>query len=458
MRRFSLHQRNGIFYAQLYNPQTGTYMSARSTGTTVRDEAIATVTDWLRDGIPVGHNSEHSAIQKVFDLDKILQDLKRMPLDNNDAARMLAILRDRGLIEGGVAKGSTQSELFVDFLRRFWGEDGPYIRERRAYGHAITKRHWREAQRIVERRWAPTWQGVRLCDVKRVDLKTFLVHESEQGHAASTINKTYAVASVALRWAFRNELIPTDPSIGVPRFGGKAAKRGILTQKEVSALFELDWHDLRYKTAFAVAVTTGARLGEVLALRAIDIKDDRLSIEHGWNHDDGLKTTKNGECREVPLLPSVHNMLTELAAENPHGAGDDRFLFYGRYPDGPIDGNLVLYHFKQALQAVGIDEAAIKDRVLTFHGLRHYFATHMANHLDQRKVMQATGHKTEAMLEHYADHRTEEDFGIIMEAAEHEFGKVLAFNARAAILNATMESQAPSDGLASLQAIPGTSA
>jgi integrase len=427
VRRFSLHQRHGIYYAQLVNPESGKYMTPRSTGVTSRDEAIATVTEWLRDGVPTGRLRTYRPAQEVFDIEKFVGELRHMPLTLDDAARLIAVLRERGFIEGGIAKAGTESELFVDFLRTFWAADGPYIRERKAYGHAITKRHWREAQRIVERRWAQAWQGVRLCEVKRNDLKTFLMRESEEGHAASTINKTYAVVSVALRWAYRNELLPSDPSVGVPRFRGKATKRGILTPEEVGALFELDWHDRRYKTAFAVAVTTGARLGEVLALRPVDVQDDRLRIEHGWNHDDGLKSTKTREVREVPLLPSIRQMLLDLAAENPHGPGPERFIFYGRYPEGPIDAKLTLYHFKKALESIGIDQVMQKERVLTFHGLRHYFATHMADRLDSRKVMQATGHKTEAMLEHYADHRTEEDLGIIRGAAEEEFTRILSF-------------------------------
>ena len=41
MRRFYLHTRyNGIFYAELVDPATGQKLSARSTGTKSRDEAM----------------------------------------------------------------------------------------------------------------------------------------------------------------------------------------------------------------------------------------------------------------------------------------------------------------------------------------------------------------------------------------------------------------------------------
>jgi hypothetical protein len=41
--------------------------------------------------------------------------------------------------------------------------------------------------------------------------------------------------------------------------------------------------------------------------------------------------------------------------------------------------------------------------------------------------MKATGHLTGAMLEHYADHRQEQDFQAIKDAASEAFGKVLNF-------------------------------
>jgi hypothetical protein len=54
--------------------------------------------------------------------------------------------------------------------------------------------------------------------------------------------------TTALRWAFQNELIPSDPTLGVKRFSGKAKKRGVLTVEEAQRLFELPWDDERSKT------------------------------------------------------------------------------------------------------------------------------------------------------------------------------------------------------------------
>ena len=52
--RFSLHKRNGKFYAQLYSEELRRYLTARCTGTTNRNDAMLTVSEWMRDGWPTG--------------------------------------------------------------------------------------------------------------------------------------------------------------------------------------------------------------------------------------------------------------------------------------------------------------------------------------------------------------------------------------------------------------------
>ncbi len=52
MRRFSLHKRGKVFYAQLRNPLTGGFLPAKSTRWTNRDEAVLIVNEWLQNGPP----------------------------------------------------------------------------------------------------------------------------------------------------------------------------------------------------------------------------------------------------------------------------------------------------------------------------------------------------------------------------------------------------------------------
>jgi integrase len=65
-------------------------------------------------------------------------------------------------------------------------------------------------------------------------------------------------------------------------------------------------------------------------------------------------------------------------------------------------------------------------RGIDFHSWRHWYAKNMADRLDARTVQKATGHKTEAMLEHYADHELEGDLARLGVAAREAFGGLIA--------------------------------
>jgi integrase len=54
------------------------------------------------------------------------------------------------------------------------------------------------------------------------------------------------------------------------------------------------------------------------------------------------------------------------------------------------------------------------------------YATNIADRLDARTVQKATGHKTEATLEHYADHELEGGISRLGVAAGEAFGGLVA--------------------------------
>jgi len=432
MRRFYLHTRHGIYYAELIDPETGRKLSPRSTGATERDAALLTVAKWLEHGVPAGRTGKVRPAAAIFGLDEVLSAIRREDLTVDDAEKSLTVLKGRNLVVGNFAKAGPSSELFLAFLERIWDiERSPFLAEKKVYGHSATRRHALEQAGVVRRYWdRQEWATVRLIDVTRSDLKAHLLRLSGEGLAPATLNKALAAVSAPLAWAARSELIPMNPAEGIPRFSGASKKRDILTQAELRALVSLQWPDERARVAFLVALTTGARLGEIDALQLRDIGDDRLYIRHSWGFADGLKATKNREEREVPLLPAVRDALRALGMENPHGAGDERFVFYGVLADKPLDAKVLGNGFTEALHSIGIDEAARRARGLVFHSLRHCFATALADRIDQRQAMKATGHRTSVVFESYANHESENDLASIGKASEDAFGTVLAFAAK----------------------------
>ena len=401
-----------------------------------RTEAILVANEWIEHGLPEPGGISRP-VDETANIESIIHNLRRAPLSSRDAIRITRTLRDRGLIaiEAHETSGPS-SQPFGAWLIAFWKYDSPYIRERLAHGQRATHRHCQDMEGRAREIEALLPAGLTLGEVKRSHLVDLGLTLKAKGLAPASINKNLSAATTALRWAAANEIIPTDPTHGLRGFSGVRRIRGILDPTEVKALFSTTWTDERAHVACLVAMTTGARLGEVLALQKQDISGDRLLIRHSYSIRDGLKTPKNGEARVVPLLPGVRSALLALEAKSPHPAGPERFIFMGVKPDRPIDANRILLGMRKALVSMNgkewADEEARKKvlseysaRGIDFHSWRHWYATNMADRLDARTVQKATGHKTAAMLEHYAEHELEEGIARLKIAVSEAFTNLL---------------------------------
>jgi integrase len=424
MRRYYLHTRhNGIFYAELVTPE-GRKLTARSTGKTTEDEALLVVAEWLKHGVPTGRKRKPRPMDVVFGLDGILKAIRKTDLNDDDAMRIINALKDRGLAGVSVLRSGQGSVLFTEFLKTFWDyAASPYVREKLAHGHSIGKRHCHESMNRVRLYYLPAFKGRPLNGITRQDLKAFSLSLKDRGLAASSINKILVCGATALSWAFREGLIPHNPTAGLVRFSGEAKKRGVLTPREAEAVFNAPWKDKRAYVGNLLSITTGMRSGEILAVRKSDIGERVLSVRHSWSFIDGLKSPKNGEDRKVPLLPEVRQALMELLEENPHTV-DDPFIFYGLFENKPMDNKLLMKGLKEACSLAGIDAVA---RGIVFHSHRHYYAARMTDKMTAEQIARITGHKSKAVLEEYADHLIDENLEVMAEAAQESFGKILSF-------------------------------
>jgi hypothetical protein len=104
-RRFYLYKRGGIYYAKLRNPETGTTINARSTGTTDKDEALLVIAGWLKNGLPSNSGGGLCDLRSVFELDAILEAIgKDTTLDEAGAAKIVEALHKRGLVDAVIPR------------------------------------------------------------------------------------------------------------------------------------------------------------------------------------------------------------------------------------------------------------------------------------------------------------------------------------------------------------------
>jgi hypothetical protein len=142
-RSFYLYPRNGVIYAELLNPQTGERIASRSTGTSNRDEAVLTVGQWLRDGIPTRRRKARRTAEAIGGIKAILQSIEKTPdLDPEAALQISEALKRMGLISFPAVKAGKGNRDFIEYLKEFWDwKKSPYIREKLSRGYKIGKRH-----------------------------------------------------------------------------------------------------------------------------------------------------------------------------------------------------------------------------------------------------------------------------------------------------------------------------
>jgi len=137
-----------------------------------------------------------------------------------------------------------------------------------------------------------------------------------------------------------------------------------------------------------IALSTGARQGEILNLRWNNVDLKRRAIT--------FVETKNDEIRSVPLQGFAYELLKE---RNKNKRSDTNLIFPSNIdPQKPISINSV---FRKAAEKAKLDD-------FRFHDLRHSAASYLAmNGASLVEIAEILGHKTLQMVKRYA-HLTEQ--------------------------------------------------
>jgi len=426
MRKYYLHRRNGIYYAEIIS-STGEKLTARSTGSRDRDEAVMTVCNWLANGMPDRKGKARMPIETAVDLSFILKTIKKAELNKEGAMSIVTALRKRELIDFNVTRTGAGKEKLISFLLRFWDfEKSPYLRDKITHGHKITASYCKEAINKIKCHWLPKFPNTAINEISRSDLREFSNSLKLKGLAGNTIKNIMIIGKTAFKWAHIEGIIPSDPSCTLMNFTGDQVLRDILTEEETERLFKIKWIDKRAYTAALLSLTTGLRNGEIRALRKKDINNSTLNISNSWNNHDGLKCPKNGENRVVPLLPQVRLLLGELLSESPHKNNDNPFIFYSQNnPKKPCCSNIFPRYFRLACKEANI---SIENRKLDFHSFRHLFSTRMAERIEEHKVAKITGHRSEAAARIYQNHVTARLISEMHNAVAQEFSNILNYH------------------------------
>jgi len=198
----------------------------------------------------------------------------------------------------------------------------------------------------------------------------------------ATYNRYKAAASVVFNYACRQHNLTSNPvqlisslpedNHRVRYLSASERKRLLIACKDAS------WSKLYLLVL--IAITTGARRGELLGLRWNDIDFERQTAY--------VQTTKNGQPKVLPLTNDVINELTRFKQQ------DNSLIFNSKVkPDKAFCFNK---QWKKALVTAEVDN-------FRFHDLRHTTASYLAQSgASLLEIADVLGHKQISVTKRYA--------------------------------------------------------
>ena len=396
------------FQVRFKNPDKNStirFLPAKSTKETIKSKAIAKAWSMYNED----KIETKSSVQRIT-----LEDITE-----KEAAKVLESLKEKGFITN-YSLPTSSSEKAVEFLRKFWSDESPYLAEKKRMGKHIGVIYVEESLYMINNFWAKYFdEDLLLNQLSRKMLKDFIAYVDTFSLGWSRKLKIYRAGAVALRWAYNEELIDRDVTAGISSFSGKSKERKILTKEMAELLFSTQWEDDRCKLINLIAMLTGMRAGEILALRKVDLGENCLYVNHSWNRKEGLKSPKNGESRVV-YFPFPGIISTLMNGE----AGMEDYIFPAPLKENrPMDIKLPNLMLHRQLVKIGLSESESKQ--YCFHSWRHFYTTYMSEKVNERVLQKQTGHKSLKMLEHYGNHNVNEDMEIIRNAQIESFGKII---------------------------------
>lgn len=195
---------------------------------------------------------------------------------------------------------------------------------------------------------------------------------------------TFNQASWAIRLFFR-EVLKREAELGEAHYYQRPQYRlpEVLSGEEVLRILDAA-SSLRERALFETAYSAGLRLGEVMRLKVSDIDSQRMTIR--------VEQGKGRKDRYVMLSSALLATLRAYWRE----ARPRVFLLPGHGGQRPLHESVAQRAFKAAREKAGVHKH------VSFHTLRHSFATHLLESGTNVRTIQALlGHRSLGTTQRY---------------------------------------------------------
>ena len=223
-------------------------------------------------------------------------------------------------------------------------------------------------------RYTGSWLNRPSVEITKADGRKVLKELELTGRTRKFQKTVKDTVNTVFRWALEEGLIRgvhESPMKGLELTATKEEKvPEILTLEEIRKfLFDARRLDHPWYPIWAMALLTGMRSGELYALlwTDIDLENRKITVSKSYNtRVKGVKSTKSGHWRTVPISDELTELLLKLQAEA--GGRASVLPHFGKWSSG--DQASILRTF---CTGIGV-------RSIRFHALRACFATQLLAH------------------------------------------------------------------------------
>ena len=309
---------------------------------------------------------------------------RRISFSASSRAECEAWLRDQHLAARTATEQRTATTVSFGTFFDGWLEARTRLRP-------STKAHYEATARLHITPYLSAWK---LNDIDASVLTTWQRQLREGGASPRVLRAAFLLVAASLKGATKQRLIVRNPAGDVEAPVYRAERRKVLSEKEITALLKAA-RGTRLEAPIALAIGTGIRLGELLALRWSDFnaKAGTLRIERAltWPGSRAAvgPTKTPSAVRNVALGKDLAAILKRHQKEQLPTGRASEYMF--------ATSTGTLYNkrnFSRAYQALR-EKAGIEAR---FHDLRHACASHaLARGVDVATISARLGHANPAI-------------------------------------------------------------
>lgn len=258
-----------------------------------------------------------------------------------------------------------------------------------------------------------------LGEVSAEDVAKFIDKGAKDGKRPGTLRVELKILNAAFSNALRQGLIIVNPVAQNDAPDGASESKRPFTVAQVRTLLAAcdpaGWETgekvpsaplVEWRLAILTAALTGLRLGDVVRLRwlNIDLASKLIEVRP-------VKTQRKGRDIRAPLHPNLEEALTALPASD-----DPNTLLMPNLAGTRIGGRSGLsLDFQKIMRKAGVENRLLgavatgrKVQAYTFHSLRHFFNTELAEAgVAQDVRMSLSGHSSAKTSELYTHRRAE---------------------------------------------------